>query len=204
MGEPAGGHEADDNHLRERFAGQREVLSVGWLELRRDTVHLPDGGTATREYIQHPGAVAVLPLLDDGRVVLVRQFRYPVGKVLLELPAGKRDAGESLIGCAARELAEETGYRAAEWAFAGEIHNAAAYATESIWLYFARGLQPGPQRLDDGEFVEVVAHSEAELDAMQAAGLLPDVKTVIGLHLLQRWRAGARTLEWAGGPTIAP
>jgi ADP-ribose pyrophosphatase len=193
---------ADDAHLREAFTGQREVLSVGWLDLRRDTVTLPDGGTATREYIQHPGAVAVLPLLDDGRVVLVRQFRYPVGKVLLELPAGKRDAGEDLLHCAARELSEETGYRATEWAYAGEIHNAAAYATESIWLYVARGLVPGPQRLDDGEFVEVVVHSEAELDAMQAAGHLPDVKTAIGLHLLQRWRAGARTLQWVPAPIL--
>ena len=201
MSEPA---DEPDSHLRERFAGQREMLSVGWLELRRDSVHLPDGGTATREYIQHPGAVAVLPLLDDGRVVLVRQFRYPVGKVLLELPAGKRDPGEDLLHCAARELAEETGYRATEWAYAGEIHNAAAYATESIWLYFARGLVPGPQRLDEGEFVEVVAHTEAELDALQAAGQLPDVKTAIGLHLLQRWRAGARTLEWRAAPTIGP
>jgi len=201
MSEPA---DESDEHLRERFAGQREILSVGWLELRRDSVHLPDGGMATREYIQHPGAVAVLPLLDDGRVVLVRQFRYPVAKVLLELPAGKRETGEDLLHCAARELAEETGYRATEWAYAGEIHNAAAYATESIWLYFARGLVPGPQRLDEGEFVEVVVHSEAELDAMQAAGELPDVKTVIGLHLLQRWRAGARTLDWRAAPTITP
>ena len=201
MREPA---DDPDGHLREHFAGQRETLSAGWLELRRDTVHLPDGGVTTREYIQHPGAVAVLPLLDDGRVVMVRQFRYPVGKVLLELPAGKRDAGEDLLHCAARELAEETGYRAAEWAYAGEIHNAAAYATESIWLYFARGLVPGPQRLDQGEFVEVVAHTEAELDAMQAAGGLPDVKTVVGLHLLQRWRAGARTLDWQLASTITP
>jgi ADP-ribose pyrophosphatase len=193
----------DDPHLRERFAGRREVLSEGWLELRRDTVLLPDGGTATREYIRHPGAVAVLPLLDDGRVVLVRQFRYPVGKVLLELPAGKRDPGESLVACAARELAEETGYRAAEWAFAAEIHNASAYSDESIWIFFARGLTPGAQRLDEGEFVEVVAHTEAELDALHAAGGLPDVKTAIGLLCLQRWRAGGRVLEWAAREKIA-
>ena len=192
----------DDLHLRETFTGTREVLSGGWLELRRDTVKLPDGHTATREYIRHPGAVAVLPLLDDGRVVLVRQYRYPVAKVLLELPAGKRDAGESLLGCAARELMEETGYTAREWAFAAEIHNASAYSDESIWIYFARGLAPGPQRLDEGEFVEVVAHSEAELDALHAQGALPDVKTAIGLLLLQRWRAGARTLDWHAAETI--
>jgi ADP-ribose pyrophosphatase len=194
--------ERADAHLRERFVGPREVLSTGWLELRRDTVRLPDGQHATREYIRHPGAVAVLPLLDDGRVVLVRQYRYPVGKVLLELPAGKRDPGESLIACAARELAEETGYTAREWAFGTEIHNASAYSDESIWIWFARGLVPGAQRLDVGEFVEVVAHSQAELDALHAQGGLPDVKTAIGLLLLQRWRAGARTLDWLPAGTI--
>ncbi|MBC7941437.1 MAG: NUDIX hydrolase [Chitinophagaceae bacterium] len=185
-----------DEHLTEHPTGQTTQLTSGWLEMHRDEVKLPDGGLATREYIRHPGAVAVLPLLDDGRVVLVRQFRYPVGRVLLELPAGKLEEGESTLACGQRELMEETGFVADEWAYAGEIHNAAAYSTESIWLWFARGLTAGPQRLDRGEFVEVVRHSEAELDDLQAAGQLPDVKTVIGLHILQRWRAGARQLEW--------
>ena len=94
-------------------------------------------------------------------------------------------------------MAEETGYTALEWAFAGEIHNAAAYSSESIWLWFARGLQPGPQRLDEGEFVEVIVLAEAELDAIAARGELPDVKTRIGLHWLQRWRVGAWPLVWA-------
>ena len=192
--------DARDAHLLERATGRRTELSRGFMHLLRDEVLLPDGSLATREYIQHAGAVAVLPLLDDGRVVMVRQFRYPVGRVLLELPAGRLEAGESTLLCAQRELAEETGYVAAEWAFAGEIHNAAAYSTESIWLWFARGLTPGPQRLDAGEFVELALHTEAELDALQAAGNLPDVKTIIGLHLLQRWRAGGRTLAWQPAP----
>jgi ADP-ribose pyrophosphatase len=187
---------SEDRHLRELRVGGEVLKDGGFLELRRDLVRLPDGGEATREYIQHGGAVAVIPLLDDGRVVLVRQFRYPVGRVLVELPAGKLDAGESVLACGQRELLEETGYTAAEWAFAGAIHNAAAYSSESIHLWFARGLQAGPQQLDAGEFVEVVRHSEAELDALALRGDLPDVKTMIGLLWLQRWRAGAWPLQW--------
>jgi ADP-ribose pyrophosphatase len=185
-----------DEHLREHRLDGEVLQEGGFLELRKDLVGLPDGSSATREYIQHAGAVAVIPLLDDGRIVLVRQFRYPVGKVLLELPAGKLDAGESVLACGQRELLEETGYRAAEWAFAGAIHNAAAYSSESIHLWFARGLLAGAQKLDAGEFVEVVRHTEAELDAFAARGDLPDVKTLIGLHWLQRWRAGAWALQW--------
>jgi len=188
---------ADDDQLIERRLGGRTLTEPGsWLELRKDDVLLPDGSRATREYIQHPGAVAVVPILDDGRVVMVRQHRYPIGKVILEFPAGKRDAGEDTLACAKRELQEETGYTAREWAFACEIHNAAAYSSESIWLYLARGLVAGPQQLDTGEFVEVVTLSEAELDALARDNRLPDVKTHIGLHWLQRWRAGAWPLSW--------
>jgi ADP-ribose pyrophosphatase len=185
-------------HLTEQHTGSETLVQGGFLEVRRDTVRLPDGACATREYIAHPGAVAVVPLLDDGRLVLVRQHRYPIATLLLEFPAGKLDAGEDTLGCAMRELAEETGYTAREWAFGCEIHNAAAYSTESIWIWFARGLQAGPQRLDAGEFVQVETHSEAELDALAAANRLPDVKTRVGLHQLQRWRMGAWPLHWMG------
>jgi len=192
-----------DERLVEHRIGGRTVLEGGFLEVRRDDVALPDGGRTTREYIQHPGAAAVLPLLDDGRVVLVRQFRYPVAKTLIEIPAGKIDAGESTLDCARRELREETGFSAREWAFACEIHNAAAYSTESIWLYFARGLSAGAQQLDAGEFVEVLNLNEAELDALAAGHGLPDVKTRIALQWLQRWRAGAWPLTWQTDPSAA-
>jgi ADP-ribose pyrophosphatase len=192
----------DDEHLRERPLGGRTLLEGGFLDVRLDRVRLPDGREATREYIRHPGAVAVVPLLDDGRVVLVRQYRYPVGRVLLELPAGKLDAGESVLACGQRELLEETGYRAREWAFAVAIHNAAAYSSEAIHIWFARGLEAGPQRLDDGEFVEVVRVDEPALDALAARGELPDVKTMIGLQWLQRWRSGAWTLHWQAAERI--
>jgi ADP-ribose pyrophosphatase len=195
--------ETADAHLFEHRIGGTTLLSGGFLEVRRDDVLLPDGRPATREYIQHPGAVAVVPILDDGRLVLVRQYRYPVAKVLLEWPAGKRDDGESTLACAMRELQEETGYTAREWAYGGEIHNAAAYSSESIWIWFARGLTPGPQQLDSGEFVEMVTLSEAELDAIATRDGLPDVKTLIGLQWLQRWRAGTRALTWCSAAEAA-
>jgi ADP-ribose pyrophosphatase len=192
-----------DAHLIERRVGGTTLLAGGFLEVRRDDVLLPDGSPATREYIRHSGAVAVVPILDDGRLVLVRQYRYPVAKVLLEWPAGKRDAGESVIACAMRELQEETGYTAREWAYGGEIHNAAAYSSESIWIWFARGLAAGAPRPDHGEFVETVLLGEAELDALACRDELPDVKTLIGLQWLQRWRAGTRRLVWHDAATAA-
>ncbi|MFO1294110.1 MAG: NUDIX hydrolase [Rubrivivax sp.] len=185
-----------DGHLREQRIDGRTLVSGGFLEMRRDLVRLPDGHEATREYIAHPGAVAVVPLLDDGRVVLVRQYRYPVAKVLVEFPAGKRDPHESSWQCARRELQEETGYRAREWAYGGEIHNAAAYSSESIWIWFARGLEAGPAQPEQGEFVETVVLDAAALEALELGGDLPDVKTLIGLHWLLSWQGGRRALRW--------
>jgi ADP-ribose pyrophosphatase len=189
---------ADDSHLVEQRLSGQTLLSGGWLEVHKDTVRLPDGSQATREYIRHSGAVAIIPLLDDGRVVLVRQYRYPVGQVLLEWPAGKLDAGESQLDCAMRELKEETGYVAREWAYGGVIHNAPAYSDESIWLWFARGLVAGDTRLDPGEFVETVLMTPQELQAIADRGELPDVKTQIGLAWLLRVQDGRRTLPWVG------
>ncbi|MDO9094380.1 MAG: NUDIX hydrolase [Rubrivivax sp.] len=199
---PEGPERGPDSHLIEQHIGGSLLLSGGFLEVRRDTVRLPDGSTATREFIQHPGAVAIIPLLDDGpdpQVVLVRQHRYPVARVLLEWPAGKLEVGEAQLACAQRELREETGYSAREWAFAGEIHNAAAYSSESIWLWFARGLQPGAVSPDEGEFVETVTLPLAELQSLDARGELFDVKTLIGLRWLQECLAGRREWAWQAG-----
>ena len=192
-----------DRHLTERRTGGVTLLSGGFLEVRRDEVLLPDGAKATREFVQHPGAVAVIPVLDDGRLVLVRQHRYPLGKVLLEWPAGKLETGEDQLVCAVRELREETGYLAREWAFAGEIHNAAAYSTESIWLWFARGLQAGPPRPDAGEFVETVTLDIDALEVLEARGVLPDVKTLVGLRWLQQLQAGRKACVWRSAPAPA-
>ncbi len=185
-----------DEQLFERRLSGEQVWRGRFLDVRRDLIVQPDGHTATREYIVHPGAVMVVPLLDDGRLVMERQFRYPLGRVLLEFPAGKIDPGESIQACAARELAEETGYQATEWARACVVHNACAYSNEGIEIWFARGLQAGPQRLDPGELIELCLVTEAELDALAARGELTDVKTLIGLQWLQKWRAGSWTLDW--------
>ncbi len=186
----------DDSHLIETPVERRQVLRGNFLDVRRDTVRLPGGETATREYVVHPGAVMVVPLLDDGRLVLERQFRYPLDRVMLEFPAGKIDPDESTRACAQRELREETGYRAAEWACAGRLHNAIAYSTEFIEIWFARGLTLGERHLDPGEYLDVVALSEAELDGLAASGELTDAKTLIGLLWLQKWRNGAWPLAW--------
>jgi ADP-ribose pyrophosphatase len=189
-------HPKDDVHLIETTVARDTVYRGKFLDVRRDTVRLPDGHETAREYIVHPGAVAVIPLLDDGRLLLERQFRYPMGRVMLEFPAGKIDAGEDPLVCAVRELAEETGYRAAEWARAGILHNAIAYSTEGIEIWFARGLQAGQAQLDHGEFLELTTATEAELDALAQRGELTDAKTLIGLLWLKQWRAGLWPLEW--------
>ncbi|RQO58563.1 ADP-ribose pyrophosphatase [Paucibacter sp. KBW04] len=187
---------AEDLHLREQALQQDTVFSGSFLKVQRDTVRLPDGKTATREFIRHPGAVMIVPLLDDGRLLLERQFRYPMGRVMLEFPAGKLDAGEVPLHCAQRELLEETGYRAREWAHAGVLHNAIAYSDEGIEIFFARGLSAGKQALDEGEFLDLVTHSVEELERYSAQGELTDAKTLVGLLWLSRWQNGAWALNW--------
>ena len=185
-----------DEHLVERTHEQSQLLRGKFLDVRGDTVRLPDGDLASREYIVHPGAVVVVPILDDGRLVLERQYRYPLSRVLLEFPAGKIDPGEPTSRCAERELAEETGYRAREWAFAARLHNAPAYSTEFIEIWFARGLTLGERQLDHGELIDVVAMDEAQLEALAARSELTDGKTLICLMWLQKWRSGAWPLDW--------
>jgi len=185
-----------DGALVERRLSGEQVWRGHFLDVRRDVIVQHGGHTALREYIVHPGAVMVVPLLDDGRLVLERQFRYPLGRVLLEFPAGKRDPGEAVQRCAQRELVEETGYQAREWARACAVHNACAYADEAIEIWFARGLSAGVRSLDAGELIDVCTMTEAELDALASRGELTDVKTLIGLQWLQKWRAGLWTLDW--------
>lgn len=184
---------ADDAHLREQTVSRETVFEGRLLQVRRDRIRLPDGGDATREFIVHPGAVMIVPLLDDGRLLMERQWRYPLERVMLEFPAGKLEAGEPTLQCAQRELLEETGYRAAQWALAGVLHNAIAYSSERIEIWFARGLTAGQRRLDEGEFLDLELVEEAELDRLCATGAVTDAKTLIGLQWLQNWRAG----RWA-------
>ena len=187
---------ADDPHLTEHLLGQERIFDGHFLHAVRDTVRLPDGSVATREYVLHPGAVVVIPLLDDGRLVLERQYRHPLGRVMIEFPAGKIDPGEDHLACARRELLEETGHTAREWAHAGKLHNAIAYSNEFIDIWFARGLTLTRQQLDHGEFLDVITATPAELLAWCRDGTVTDAKTLIGALWLQNVLAGAWTLDW--------
>jgi ADP-ribose pyrophosphatase len=179
-----------DSQLKETRIDGEVAYDGGFLKVSRDRVALPDQKIAFREYIKHPGAVVVLPLFDDGRVLLERQFRYPLDRVFIEFPAGKIDPGEATLACAKRELQEETGYSASEWHFVTTIHNAIAYSDEFLDMYIARGLQAGESRLDDGEFLELFTATIPELLEMVRTGQVTDVKTIIGAFWLEKFVAG--------------
>ena len=188
-----------DDHLIEHRVSQEELLKGNFLHAFRDTVRLPDQSLATREYVVHPGAVMVIPLLDtaDGlRLVLERQYRYPVGQVMIEFPAGKLDPGEDPFLCAQRELMEETGYTARHWARAGVLHPLIAYSTEVIDIWFAKDLTQGERQLDAEEFLDVFPATPAQLMAWCRDGLVTDAKTLTGALWLQNFLTGDWPLNW--------
>ena len=193
-----------DQHLREVPLSSQELLKGHFLHAFRDTVVLPSQQTAVREYIVHPGAVMVIPLIEvspgDVRVVLERQYRYPVKKVMIEFPAGKLDPGEVGLACAQRELREETGYSANEWAHAGEIYPVIAYSTEKIDIWFARCLTLGERQLDSGEFLDVFTAKPAELLNWCMTGQVTDAKTVAGALWLQNVLSGDWNVRWISAP----
>jgi ADP-ribose pyrophosphatase len=167
--------------LSERFLSGEQVFDGALLKVFRDRVRLPDGSEGGREYIRHPGAVAVVPFFDDGRLLLERQFRYPHGREFIEIPAGKLEPGEPALETAKRELLEETGYAAQEWTRLGTIHTAIAYTDEAIELYVARKLRPGQRQLDQGEFLETFDAGFDEALQMVRDGRITDAKTVASL-----------------------
>ena len=187
-------------HLIETRKSSQDLLEGKFLHAFRDEVTLPDGTQAIREYVVHPGAVMLIPLLVDEngvlKVVLERQYRYPIGKVMIEFPAGKLDPGESAANCAQRELLEETGYTAGEWARAGLMHPVISYSTEFIDVWFARGLTAGTQHLDAGEFLDVFTATPADLIRWCLEGQVTDAKTMAGALWLQNWQAGNWHLQW--------
>jgi len=167
--------------LSETFLEGEEIFAGRLLRVRRDRVRLPDGSEAVREYIRHPGAVAIVALFEDGRVLLERQYRYPLARTFIEIPAGKLEPGEDHLETGKRELLEETGYVAREWRRLGVIHNAIGYSDEIIEVWLARGLEQRQQRLAEGEFLEVFELPLAEAQAMARDGRITDVKTIVGL-----------------------
>jgi len=179
-----------DSHLKETRIDGETVYQGGFLQVTRDRVSLPDGAITKREYIRHPGAVVILPLFDDGTVLVERQFRYPLDRVFIEFPAGKIDKGEDHLACARRELQEETGYTAASWHFLCTIHNAIGYSDEALDIYLARDLTAGPAKLDAGEFLDTYSATVPELLAQVKSGAITDVKTVIGTFWLEKILAG--------------
>jgi ADP-ribose pyrophosphatase len=172
--------------LHETCVDGQTVYDGSFLHVRRDRVRLPDGGQAVREYVVHPGAVLIVPVLDDGRLLVERQFRYPLQRVFLEFPAGKIDPGETPLQTAAREMIEETGYEAGRLVPLCVLHPVISYSTEAIQCFVADGLRHVGARLDHGEFLEIEATS---LDALLAAldrGEITDAKTVATLLLYAR------------------
>ncbi|EGF31797.1 ADP-ribose pyrophosphatase [Oxalobacteraceae bacterium IMCC9480] len=180
-----------DEHLKETRIDGQLVYDGHFLKVMKDTVSLPDGKLTRREYILHPGAVVILPVFDDGRILLERQFRYPLDRVFIEYPAGKIDAGEDTLACAKRELQEETGYTASHWQHVSTIHNAIAYSDEHLEIYLARGLTAGPHKLDEGEFLDTFTATLPELLEWVREGKITDVKTVIGTFWLEKILSGS-------------
>ena len=179
-----------DDHLKETRVDGELAYDGNFLKVSRDRVTLPDGKITQREFIRHPGAVVILALFDDGRVLLERQYRYPNDQVFIEFPAGKIDPGEESLACAKRELEEETGYTATDWHYVSTIHNAIAYSDEHLDLFLARGLTAGDAKLDDGEFLETFTATLPEMLEMVRRGEITDVKTVIGTFWLEKFAAG--------------
>ena len=183
----------DDAHLRETEIDSQQAFRGRLLEVRLDRVRLPNGAESTREYVTHQGAVVVIPVLDNGELIFERQFRYPLRRSFIELPAGKIDPGEDILSTGQRELLEETGYTARDWRYLGVMHPGIGYSNERIEIFLARGLvaEAGGQQLDHNEFLDLFTLSLDE--ALQAVrdGAITDSKTITALFWAEKvLRAG--------------
>jgi len=178
--------EASTTTLTETELASETVFQGGLLHVKRDRVRLPNGKESTREYIVHPGAVVVIPVFDNGDLLLERQHRYPLHRDFIELPAGKIDSGENDLTCAKRELEEETGYTAGEWREVTTIYPCIGYSDERLAFYLARGLEPGNHGRDHDEFLEILRVPFGEAMDWLRNGRICETKTVIGLFWLEK------------------
>ena len=178
--------------LTESCLSSRLIHDEGFLRVRKDTVRLPDGSAGTREVVEHPGAAAVVALTDAGDVVVVQQFRYALGQVFTEIPAGKLELDEPPMLCAQRELREETGWIAREWAWLARVHPAIGFSNEKIEIFLARGLTKGTSTPDAEEFLEADAWPVQRLVDAIREGAITDPKTIVGVLTVDRMQRG----EW--------
>ena len=177
--------------LKESKLSSEAIFQGIFLDVRKDEVELPNGKTSTREWINHPGAVCCVPILPDGKIALIRQYRYPVQEEMIELPAGKLDRGEEPEKCAVRELEEEIGYYPGKLTFLTHIHPAIGFANEKMWLYLAEDLEKTDLKLDEDEFLELIPTDLSEAVQMVWDRKISDVKTIIGLLWVQRLLSGS-------------
>ena len=169
------------SRLKETKISSEQKFSGRLIDLYLDQVELPNGETSTREWIDHPGAVCLIPILPDGKICLIRQFRYGPGEEFIEIPAGKLDAGEAPLDCAYRELEEETGYRTNKLTFLTNIHPAIGFSNEKMWMYLAEELELSKKKLDEDEFLELLPTPLNKAVEWVFSGKITDVKTIIGI-----------------------
>ena len=173
--------------LKETQKSSEKIFSGTLIDLYFDHVELPNGKSSTREWINHPGAVCIIPILPDGNLCLIRQYRYGPRDEFIEIPAGKLDAGEDPLVCAKRELKEEIGYIAGKFTFLTNIYPAIGFSNEKMWMYLAEDLQLSNQSLDQDEFLELLPLSLEEAIDLIKQGKITDVKTIIGILWLDRF-----------------
>lgn len=171
------------SNLTEKKVDSNLVFDGNLLKVYCDKVELPNGKEASREFIRHPGAVAVVPITQEGKIVLVRQYRYPIGKTILEVPAGKLDKGEEPDDCARRELEEETGYVSKNIRRLQSIYTTPGFTDEVIHLYIADELILAKQCLDEDEFLAVEMYTKEEVKVMINDGTITDAKSMLALLL---------------------
>jgi len=180
----------DDQHLIEICISSEVVLDGGMMRVKRDQVLLPSGNQSQREFILHPGAVLIIPILENGNLLLERQFRYPLNRVFVELPAGKIDPGEDILFTGQRELLEETGYTAKEWVYLGHQHPCIGYSDEVIYMFLAKGLESGDAHCDEDEALELFEASLDDCLQMVATQQITDAKTILALMYVEKYLQG--------------